>query len=171
MSDKKSDKKDQDINAEDLLELDGFAEQIESLESQISQLQEQLESADSQKMRALADLENYRRRESEQKAQWSKIVVSDFLKKVIPSFLELSLGVEHSEDKAIKKVVEKFFSTLNKEGLSKIEPQSGEKIDPQFHEVLMAEEGDAGTVVKVLEPGWQYENIVILPAKISGAQH
>ena len=171
MSDQKSDKKNQDINAEDVLEIDGFAAQVENLETQISELQEQLAAANSQKMRALADLENYRRRESEQKAQWSKIVVSDFIKKVLPSFLELSLGASHSEDEAVKKVIEKFFETLGKEGLAKIEPTPGELIDPQFHEVLMAEEGEAGTVVKILEPGWKYQDIVMIPAKISGASN
>ncbi len=169
MTDKKTQttEEDEDLNLSDV---DGVCENIENLETQISDLQTQLEEAQNQKMRALADLENYRRREDAQKAQWSKIVVSDFLKKSIASFLELSLGVSHSKDEAVKKVVEKFFSNLEKEGLSKIEPTKGEPIDPQFHEVLMAEEGEPGTVVNILEPGWKYQDVVMMPAKISGAQ-
>ena len=129
----------------------------------------QLKNAEESRLRATADLQNFQRRQLEQQAQWGSVAVSGFVEKILPNFLELQLGVNHSEDESVKKVVEKFFQNLEKQGLKKISPKSGDDINPDQHEVLMAEEGEAGKVVNVLEPGWIYGEKVITPAKISGA--
>ncbi len=142
---------------------------VEKLEQELLEMSEKLEQAEAQRTRALADLANFQRRETENRAKWSDMAVSDFLKKSLPVFLELSLGAEHSEDESFHKVVQKFFENLAKNGLEKISPKAGETIDPYLHEVLMIAEGEPGKVVQVLEPGWKYKETVIQPAKISGA--
>ncbi len=143
---------------------------IKTLESEIEALQTSLDQAKEAQVRALADLENVRRRETAAKANWTKEAVKHFLQKVIPSFLELSLGAEHSEDEAMKKVVEKFFTELQSQGVESIAPNPGDPIDPELHEVLMMAEGKSGCVVQCLEVGWQYQSQTIIPAKVSGAQ-
>lgn len=151
-------------------ELNPLEERIIELEAELEAAQNQAEEAQNTSLRALADLENFRRRQAGQQASWSAQAVSDFLRTVLPSFLELSLGASHSKDEAVQQVVEKFFETLRKQGLQHISPKAGDLIDPEQHEVLMAEEGKAGTVVRCLEIGWQYNQTVIRPAKVSGAQ-
>ncbi len=145
-------------------------ERILELEAALETAQNQAEDAKASSLRSLADLENFRRRQSGEQAKWSEQAVSGFLQKVLPSFLELSLGASHSEDEAMQQVVEKFFENLRQQGLNDISPKAGETIDPEKHEVLMAEEGEAGTVVRCLEIGWEFNNHVIQPAKVSGAQ-
>ncbi len=144
-------------------------EKILELEKQIEALSENLESETAAKMRALADLQNFQRRSGEQQALWSAMAVKDFLQKFLPNLLELSLGAEHSSDEDMKKVVDKFMDGMTKQGVEKIEPASGDDIDPDLHEVLMVEEGEAGKVVRLLEPGWKFQDSVIQPAKVSGA--
>ncbi len=141
----------------------------EKLEAQIVALQEDLKKAEQSKLRALADLENFRRRESESRASWSNIAVAEWVRKLIPSLQEMLLGADHTKDKDIEKVIHKFMGMLHEQGLEKISPKTGEEINPEEHAVLMAAEGRPGTVVQVLEPGWKLNDIVILPAKISGA--
>ncbi len=148
-----------------------LAKQIEALESQVEGLQNDLETAREQQMRALADLQNVQRREAEQKAKWAELSVGEFIRKLLPSFLELSLGGEHSEDEAVKSVIAKFFETLKKEELVRIEPSPGEAVDPEKHEVLLAAESETPGVVQCLEPGWIYKETVIIPAKISATQN
>ena len=138
--------------------------------SELQQLQAQLDEAESAKLRALADLQNFQRREAENKKNWVQFGVADFLKKLLPRFLELKLGAEHSEDKDMQKAVENFFAELQKSGLEVIQPEAGTPIDPDFHEVLMAEKGTSGTVVRTLDPGWKFGDTVIAPAKVSAAQ-
>lgn len=143
---------------------------ILTLEAELEAAQTQAEEAKAASLRSLADLDNFRRRQSGEQAKWSEQAVSAFLRKILPSFLELSLGASHSQDEALQQVVEKLFETLRQQGLSDINPKAGEPIDPEKHEVLMAEDGAAGTVVRCLEIGWEFNNQVIQPAKVSGAQ-
>lgn len=139
------------------------------LELKVAELEQKLSDAEGAKLRALADLENFRRRESESRATWSRDAVADWVKQIIPSLQELQLGAEHTSDDDIKKVIEKFTNNLQKLGLEKIAPEAGEEINPDFHEVLMTAEGEPGKVVQTFEPGWILGEKVIIPAKISGA--
>jgi|GEM_PF-1092543 len=150
-------------------ELNPLEQRIVELEAELESSQAAAEEAKAASLRALADLENFRRRQAGQQAQWSSQAVSTFLRTVLPSFLELSLGASHSKDETMQQVVEKFFDSLRKQGLTHISPKTGEAINPELHEVLMAEEGESGTVVRCLEIGWQFNDQVIQPAKISGA--
>jgi len=143
---------------------------VVELEAELEAIQTSAEEAKAAQMRALADLENFRRRQEEEKPKWSNQAVTQFLGTVLPSFLELSLGASHSKDKAMQQVVEKFFDTLRAQGLDSINPKTGTAINPEAHEVLMAETGEPGTVVRCLEIGWQYNGQVVVPAKVSGAQ-
>lgn len=145
-------------------------EKVLELETALAAAQAEAEDAKTSSLRAFADLENFRRRQSSEQTKWSETAVTDFLKKVLPSFLELSLGASHSDDEDVQQVVGKFFDQLRQQGLSDISPEAGEAIDPDKHEVLMAEEGEPGTVVRCLEIGWQFNDRVIQPAKVSGAQ-
>ncbi|MBT3348690.1 nucleotide exchange factor GrpE [bacterium] len=142
---------------------------IEELDAQLENFQGKFEDAESAKMRALADLENFRRRETENRKNWSTLAVTEFLEKLVPNFFELSLGAEHSADEDLKKVVAKFFENLENLGVEKITPKPGESVDPEKHEVLMAAEGEPGKIVQLLEPGWKFGGKTVVPAKVSAA--
>lgn len=146
-----------------------FAEKIEALESQILELTKKCESAEEAKIRALADLQNYQRRENENKKNWSTFAIVEFLKPCFPNFLELQLGAEHSKNEDFRTVVDKFFKRLEKQGVKEISPKAGDEINPDIHEVVMSEEGEAGKIVQVFEPGWRFGKTVIIPAKVSAA--
>lgn len=139
------------------------------LEAKIADLETKLAEAEGAKLRALADLDNFRRRESQSRSTWSQEAIAEWVKQIIPSLQELQLGAEHTSDDDIKQVIAKFTTTLQKLGLEKINPAPGEKADHDLHAVLMTAEGEPGTVVQVLEPGWKLGDTIIIPAKISGA--
>lgn len=149
--------------------IDPLVEKVEELENQLLEAQNKYEEAESAKLRALADLQNFQRRQGEEKAQWSSFAVGNFIKSFLPRFLELQMGIDHSKDEDAKKVVEKFFEELTKQGLEKVNPEPGTAVDTNLHEVLMQAEGAPGTVVQVLEPGWKFGETIIAPAKVSGA--
>lgn len=142
---------------------------VEELETLAETLQSQLEEAKDGQIRALADLENFRRRQSQSQASWTEAAIAGFLKKMTPNLLELSLGALHSADETAKRTIDKFFTDLHKHGFTKIEPAAGETVDADRHEVLMAEEGEAGKVVRCLEIGWEFNGQIITPAKVSAA--
>ncbi len=140
---------------------------IEKLERDLENFQVQLGEAKQGQLRALADLQNFQRREAENKKHWSALAVSDFLRKLLPKFVELNLSVEHTQDKDVAKTIRTFLDELKKSGLESIDPKVGEAVNPDLHEVVMAMDGVPGTVVQVLEPGWKYQDMVLSPAKIS----
>jgi len=144
---------------------------IEELEVQLEAMTNELEEAKSAQLRALADLQNVQRREGDSKKNWVSFGIAEFVKPLLPRFLELQLGADHSDDKDMKKAVDHFFKELKKTGLQSINPKKGDAINPDFHEVLMTEEGKPGTVVKVLELGWRFGDTVLTPAKVSAAQN
>lgn len=149
------------------MDLDPLAEKIEALESELLSAQQKFTEAEEQRLRALADLQNYQRREASQKASWSSMAVGGFVGKIIPRLNEMQTALSHSTDEAFKKVVETFFVDLEKNQLTAISPAAETPVDPNRHEVLMSAEGTPGTVVQTLEPGWQYQDQVIQPAKVS----
>ncbi len=139
------------------------------LKSHIKELEASVAAEKNKAIRALADLENLRRRESENKKNWTASGIAYFLKELLPNFFELQLGKEHSSDKELIKVIDKFFGKLEKLGFQKIAPKKGDNIDSGLHEVLLTEEGRKGAVIRTLEPGWKFGEIVIAPAKVSAS--
>jgi len=137
---------------------------------QISELKSQLDIERELKLRALADLQNFRRRENENKKNWSNFAIAEFCKNMIPTLRELKIGAEHTSDEDLKKTIMKFFAKLEKSGLMEISPQTGENLDPHIHEVLLSEKGKSGTIVRVLESGWKFGEITIASAKVSAAE-
>ncbi len=153
------------------MKTDAQLQQIEELEARLEALSLECESAKSAQLRALADLQNVQRRESEHKKNWVNSGIAEFVKPLLPRFLELQLGAEHSGDADMKKAVTHFFNELKKMGIEPINPKKGELMNPNLHEVLMAEEGTPGTVVRVLEIGWRFGDTILTPAKVSAAQN
>ena len=145
----------------------GKNEKVLGLEKQVGVLKKSLETEKARGLRALADLENFQRREGANKKNWVSSGVAQFLKVLLPVLLELHLGYGHTKDLEIKKVIEKLFCALEKAGLVKISPPKNTPIDANVHEVLLSKEGEKDTVVEVLEPGWRFGEIVISPAKVA----
>ena len=161
---------EQNLSKSPPMKKDAQLARIEELEAELETISTELEEAKSAQLRALADLQNVQRREGDNKKNWVAFGIAEFVKPLIPRFVELQLGAEHSDDTDMKKAVEHFFKALEKTGLQSINPKKGESINPDFHEVLMTEEGKPGTVVKVLELGWRFGDTVLTPSKVSAAQ-
>lgn len=144
---------------------------IKELEQQLSDALDAQQVAEDSRIRALADLENFRRREMASRATWTENAVADWVRNLLPNLLELQLGAEHCSDVDTAGVIGKFLDGLRTAGLEKIAPEVGSEIDPEQHEVVMTAEGEPGTIGQVLEPGWRLEAQVLRPAKISGVPH
>ncbi len=138
-------------------------------ETKIQALEASLEAEKQAKLRIFADLENFRRRETENKKNWVSFGIAEFVKQILPQIQTLRLAAEHTQDEDVKKSLQQFLEKLTTQGLSLINPKAGEVLDPEKHEVMMVAEGAAGTIVQTLEPGWQFGEIIIAPAKVSAA--
>ncbi len=133
-------------------------------------------------LRALAEMENLRRRTEREIADAKTygiasfardaVALADNLRRALDSFPDEARAEMTPHVAALVKGVElterDFLSRLARFGVKKIEAQ-GVRFDPNQHEALFEipdESQPAGTVAQVIEPGYSIGERVLRPAKV-----
>ncbi len=126
--------------------------------------------------RAMADLENFRKRTMREKEELRLFAVSGLMEDVIPVLDNLGLGLaaacQKNDVKAIvagvTSVLEQFKGTLVRHGMKELNP-AGQRFDPNFHECIshqpsaeIAEEH----VMQVVRLGYTLNNRLLRPASV-----
>lgn len=148
----------------------------------IGALQDELETARDQRIRAAAEMENLRRRTAREVADAKKFAVSSFARDLlsVSDNLTRALTVVTDDEKAAASEVWKnllegvqmtereLLSVLDKNGVKKINPE-GERFDPNQHQAV-AQIPDpskpSGTVLHVMAPGFLIGERVLRPAMV-----
>ncbi len=135
------------------------------------------EQAKDQRLRVLAEYDNYRRRVAREREQWSQEAIERFardLLAVVDSFDRALAAAKDADDPVLEGVrvtQRQLLSVLQKHGVEVVDP-TGRPFDPRFHEALLrAPRGDAapGTVLAVLEKGYLLEGRLLRPARVQVA--
>jgi molecular chaperone GrpE len=126
-------------------------------------------------LRTQAEFENYKKRTEKEKcgfrdfanAQLVKdlLVVIDDFQSALASPTE---GADEQFVKGMELIFKNFFGVLEKEGLGEIRPEN-ESFDPWKHEaveMIPTDEVPEHTVIGVIQPGYQFKDKVIRPAKV-----
>ena len=132
-------------------------------------------------LRALAELDNVRRRTEKEKADNSKYAISEFARDVIGIGDDVQRAIDHvpaeaaETDPALKSLLEgvqlmerELLATLERHGVVKLSPQ-GERFDPNRHQAVMEQDNSevpAGTVVQVLQAGYMIGERNLRPAVV-----
>jgi molecular chaperone GrpE len=132
-----------------------------------------IEELTNQLARAMADLQNYKRRSEEEKVSFVKFANAELLKIILPLLDNLDRSVTHlPEDlkgnewtKGMLHIHEDLLKTFEKIGLKKIKTV-GEKLDPKKHEALLAGPGEKDMVTEEFEAGYYLLDETIKPAKV-----
>ncbi len=153
----------------------------EDLQQQLQQLRQEYDKEHDLHLRAAAELRNYKRRVAQQQAQQMQYAHESLLSQLIPILDHFQLALEaKSTDQAaaemisgVQMVYEQLMTTLEQFGLQPIEPV-GEPFDPQHHEaverhLVASDDPAAGTVTKVLRPGYRLHQRVLRPATVKVA--
>jgi len=130
-------------------------------------------------LRALAEMENVRRRTQEEVARAHKFAIESFAESLVPVYdsLEKALQDESSSSAALREGVQitlrQLRAAFERGRLSEVNPL-GEKFDPHRHQAISAVAGD-GTlapnhVVTVLQKGWMIADRVLRPALVTVVQ-
>ncbi len=163
--------KQEETESQEKLELS----ETEKLESEISELKEQLLEKEDQFLRANADMQNVRRRadESRVKSRYDGAVeaITPFLETVdvfakalenVPEEIQESTFV-----KGIVSVEKKFSDALTKVGIEFF-GKAGEKFDENKHDSMMlAPDTEKGEVAQVFEQGILFKGKTLRHAKVS----
>ncbi len=123
--------------------------------------------------RAMADLQNFKRRSEEDRGRTVRFANMDLLKALLPVLNNLQRSADHLPQelkadewaKGVMGVHSDMQKILEKLGLKKI-PTIGEALNPQMHEALMSGPGKKDRIVEEFEAGYTYHGEVISPAKV-----
>tara|TARA_Y100000310_G_scaffold267706_1_gene279818 strand:+ start:334 stop:825 length:492 start_codon:yes stop_codon:yes gene_type:complete len=122
-----------------------------------------------------AEFENHKKYIAKQQADFAKYAKSEMIEKLLPILDSFDLAVQHKEDsenfvKGMELVISQFVTTLEQEGLQKMEAL-GKELDPHLHDVLMTEPSDKPdhTITKELQPGYMLNERVLRHAKVKVA--
>ena len=145
----------------------------EGQEKKIADLTEQLKKAMEVASRSQAELQNAKMRMEREAAEIRKFAAEAVLLKFLPTIDNLqralkSLPESLATDAWVKGIValeQEFLKQVGALGLKRFE-SLGQEVDAERHEVLMQATGKAGTVVEVLEDGYELHGKVIRPAKV-----
>ena len=151
-----------------------------SPEDLIEKLNEEITGLKDQKLRAIAELENFRKRAEKDQSDALKYGISNFAKEIINirdniERAQSSISEEAKNNEAIKSVIEgidliaqSVVSTFEKIGIKKIESLN-EKFDHNLHQAMMEIENDdlePGTIVQELIPGYTLHDRLLRPAMV-----
>ncbi len=155
----------------------GDADPIAVLRDEVSNLKDQL-------LRALAEVENTRRRAQKDKQDAARyapapmardlLAVSDNLSRALQAVPEdlASDGRVKSLLDGLEMTQRELQSVFEKHGIAKIEPL-GEKLNPHHHEAMFEAEDPSqapGTVIQVIEPGYVLHDRLLRPARVGVAK-
>ncbi|MEQ9210476.1 MAG: nucleotide exchange factor GrpE [Pseudomonadales bacterium] len=148
-----------------------------SSEQEIEELQNQLEKAKEDVLRAQAEAMNIRRRAEADVEKARKYALERFVGDLLPVVdnLERALAVVDAEDSAMKAVIEgieltrkSFLDTLEKNQVKSINPE-GEPFNPEEHQAMtMVPNPDVepNTVLEVFQKGYSLNGRLIRPAMV-----
>ena len=138
-----------------------------------------------QLLRALADVENMRRRTEKETAQARKYGHSAFARDLLGAVDNLGRAVEalpadrKGLDEATRNLVvgvemtaKEIGEVMERNGITRIDAM-GEKFDPDRHQAMFevpTAEAEPGTVVEVARPGWMLHDRLLSPAMVGVAK-
>jgi molecular chaperone GrpE len=144
-------------------------------------LQAELAQAHTDRLRALADLQNFRRRAEEERLRIIREANEKLIRELLPILDDFDLAViaaksSQSFDQLIggvEAIQRKVHDTLGKQGVAPI-TTVGEKFDPDLHEAVMLDETTDlpdETITSELRKGYRLHNRIIRPSLVKVAKN
>lgn len=141
---------------------------------EIDQLKELVRQEHEMYLRALADLDNYRRRVERDRTS----AASSGKREILLSLLELldgfELALRHIENappslvEGLKAIYRRFVNLLEQQGVTPIQ-NLGEPFNPRVHEAIdsvCSDKYEPGTVVEEVQRGYRWGDEVLRPARV-----
>jgi molecular chaperone GrpE len=154
---------------------------IESLSEQIEALKTSAADNLDKAVRAQAELDNVRKRTTRDVENAHKYALDKFINELLPVLDSMELGLVASVEgddvsslrEGLELTLKMFCSSLEKSGVHPVNPQKGDKFNPDQHEAVTMQEVDdveSGTVVTMLQKGYELNGRLIRPAMVIGAK-
>jgi len=143
------------------------------IELELAQLKEELSALTNTAQRAVADLQNFRRRVDEERSQLRVFANAELITAIFPvidnlkrAFNNLPKELAKNEwVKGIQAIEKHLVNTLTSLGLEEI-ATLGEQFNPELHEAVMQGQGPKNEIIEEFEKGFAFKGKAIRPAKV-----
>ena len=149
--------------------------QVEQLQLALTQAEERAKSFRDQYLRAMAEIENVRKRSQRDVESASRYGIEKLAVELLPVKDSLQLAVENAGradarslaegQEATLKLLSKAFEKL---GITELNP-AGQPFDPAQHEALTAQESataEPNSVLQVIQKGYELNGRLLRPARV-----
>ncbi len=127
------------------------------------------------RLRAVAEMENFKKRIMREKEEHSKYASENVLQDIIPALDNLDLALQYANNEACKDILlgiqmtrKLLIDSLKNHGLEPIMDE-GVTFDPEIHEAVGQEESDEiapNHIIKLLQKGYMLKGRLLRPAKV-----
>lgn len=154
----------------------------EDLATQLAQAQQKADEHWDELLRARAEMENLRRRQSRDLENAHKRALDKFVTELLPIFDSMELGAKAAtgDEASLEGVKEgldmttkMFISSMAKFGLEVVDPAEGDDFDPESHQAMAmqpAEGVEANKILNVVQKGFQFNGRLLRPAMVVVSQ-
>lgn len=160
---------------EDGAALEALRDERDELTARVEELEAERDELESRLKRTAADFENYKKRQAKRRAQQEAEATEALVTRLIDVRDNLARALEQDTDDA-DQVLEGVTLTLNEldrvldaEGVAQIDPDPGDPVDPERHEVMLRVDSDqpADHIADVYQPGYEMGEKVIRSAQVT----
>jgi len=148
--------------------------------TEVVRLKEEVAAANNNYLRALADLQNFRRRGEEEHRRIIRDANERLIKELLPVLDDFDLAMTAARQSesyeqligGVDAILRKLRETLQKQGVGVIEAV-GQKFNPDLHEAVMVDsttDAEEDTVTAELRKGYTLHERVIRPTLVKVAQ-
>jgi molecular chaperone GrpE len=149
--------------------------ELERLQQALSEADERAKNHWEQYLRAVADLDNVRKRAQRDIEAANRYGLEKFAAELLPVRDSLELAVQNADradPRSLKQgqeaTLQLLVKALNKLGIVVIDPL-GEPFDPSRHEAMLAQESttaEPNSVTQVVQPGYELNGRLLRPARV-----
>lgn len=163
----------------DKMLLEALSAELQSLKEKFEELTKERAEIEDRHLRLQAEFDNFRRRGLKERQEAHNFGHQNLVKDLLPSVDNLERAIAASSEgsggedlqallQGIDLVQREFLGVLGKHGVTKIEADK-KPFDPAVHEAMSQVVDDnvpEGTVVAVLEEGYQLKNRMLRPSRV-----
>lgn len=172
-------------NAESPATGNGSPAGVDDAAARIAALEAELQQAKEERLRALADLENLRRRATRERQESAQFAIANFSRDIleVADNLQRALATAKTADRAADPALDALISgiemtekalhvILARHGITPIDTTNA-PFDPNFHEAMFEIEDatvPSGSVVQELERGYRIHDRILRAARVGVAK-
>jgi molecular chaperone GrpE len=148
---------------------------LQKKETELKNLRKEKEEWKDKYLRALAEMDNARKRLEREKEEFTRFALSEFLKDLLSVVDNLERALETRDEtdgrpfqEGVAMIYRQLLDLLRKQGVKPIERQDN-KFDPNIHQALISEEAEGieePEVAEVLQKGYFLHDRLLRPALV-----